>query len=479
LEEKRTQLPDEPILQKFDFEKEVNSHTSQNYKNNVALRFNIGEIWEQLKNNRNKYKKEKNPVQEVLKLFQNSGYGVLACLYLSTNNLMASNQITAQARVGAWMMVNALNGFAPITDGTAYNWDAIPLGQTFKDILKDNPEYVFNYDDSINSGLEMPEQRQQWIDKEFKKHLSSFFQISEDHYLVKKFDYELKTEYFKTKDNQTVETDLFTIYINSNAGNYIKGMSEYKIMLDEQEYDFNHQTDYLKARSYQSNDDLIKWYYEALKGGYSLPHIYCEDKIFKFSDGTQKALQFLKECERIVHPMGFSSKAFKMMKLVSRSQFLFLNESQLRNFETNENKLAELSKTFANKTFWEQYQHPEKVINENYWEYSKNHPTGIGFEILALNKKHKGSIQSVRQLIQEKILEGCQNFNAALTLDRGIQGLLSDELKDILASVIIFKKNADIELKNTLINSLDEPTLLVVSQENISTLEQIWIGEDD
>ncbi|MFM6204499.1 hypothetical protein, partial [Planktothrix sp.] len=286
--------------------------------------------------------------------------------------------------------------------------------------------------------------------------------------------YELKTEYFKTKDNQTVETDLFTIYINSNAGNYIKGMSESKIMLDEQEYDFNHQIDYLKARSYQSSDDLIKWYSEALKDGYSLPHIYSENKIFKFSDGTRKALQFLKECEKIVHPMGFSSKAFKMMKLVSRSQFLFLNESQLRNFETNENKLAELSKTFANRTFWELYQHPEKVINENYWEYSKNHFTGIGFEILALMKKHNGSIQSVRELIQEKILSGCKDFNAGLNLDRSVQNLLSDELKDILASVIILKKNEDIKLKNTLLNSLDEPTLLVVSRENISTLEQIW-----
>ncbi|MFM6205670.1 hypothetical protein, partial [Planktothrix sp.] len=132
-------------------------------------RFDIGAIWEQLKNNRNKYKKEKNPVQEVLKLFQNSGYGVLACLYLSTNNLMASNQITAQARVGAWMMVNSLNGFAPITDGTAFSWDNVPIGQAFKDILKINPEYVFNYDDSIKSGLHLPKDRQSWIDTKFKK----------------------------------------------------------------------------------------------------------------------------------------------------------------------------------------------------------------------------------------------------------------------------------------------------------------------
>ncbi len=479
LEEKRSQLPDEPILQKFDFDKEINSHTSQNYKNNVALRFDIGAIWEQLKNNRNKYKKEKNPVQEVLKLFQNSGYGVLACLYLSTNNLMASNQITAQARVGAWMMTNSLNGFAPITDGTAFCWDNIPIAQNFKDILKLNPEYVVKFDNSIKSGLDLPENRQNWIDTKFKKHLANFFQVDVTHNLIKKFDYELKTEYFKTKDSQTIETDLFTIYINSNAGNYIKGMSESKIMLDEQEYDFNHQTDYLKARSYQSNNELINWYSEALKDGYSLPHIYSENKIFKFSDGTQKALQFLKECERIVHPMGFSSNAFKMMKLISRSQFLFLNESQLRNFETNENKLTELSKTFANRTFWEQYQHPEKIINENYWEYSKNHPTGLGFEVLALMKKHNGNIKSVRELIQEKILEGCQNFNAGLNLDRSIQNLLNEELKDILASVIILKKNEDIKLKDTLLNSLDEPTLLVVSQENVSTLEQIWTSEDD
>ncbi|MFM6396563.1 MAG: hypothetical protein ACKPFF_07745, partial [Planktothrix sp.] len=207
---------------------------------------------------------------------------------------MASNQITAQARVGAWMMVNALNGNAPITDGTAFSWDNIPIGKTFKDILKVNPEYVFKFDNSIKSGLDLPKDRQNWIDIEFKKHLASFYQVNITHHLIKKFDYELKTEYFKTKDNQTVETDLFTIYINSNAGNYIKGMSESKVMLNEQEYDFNHQTDYLKARSYQSNDELIKWYSEALKDGYSLPHIYSKNKIFKFSDGTQKALQFLK-----------------------------------------------------------------------------------------------------------------------------------------------------------------------------------------
>ena len=479
LETKRASLPDEPILQKFDFDKEINSHTSQNYKNNVALRFDIGAIWTELKDNRNRYKKEKNPVQEVLKLFQNSGYGVLACLYLATNNLMASNQITAQARIGAWMMTNTLNGFAPITDGTGCSWDNIPIGQTFKDILKVNPEYVFKYDDTIKSGLALPENRQEWINNEFKKHMAKFYQVDVNHHLIQKFDYELKTENFETKEGEKVETDLFTIYVNSNSGNYIKGMGECKIMLNETEYDFIHQIDYLKARSYHANDDLIRWYSESLIDGYKLPTIYSENSILKFGDGTQKAIQYLKEVDRIVHPMGFSLKVFKMMKLISRSQFLFLNETQLRNFETNESKLAEISKLFSSKKFWDEFEHDEKIEGENYYEFSKSHSTGVGFELLALMNKYKGSIKSVRQLIQGKILEGCQNFNAGLNIDRTIDKVLNDDIKQVLATVIMLKKNEDTKLKNTLLNSLSEPTLLVVSRENVHTLNDVWSNEEE
>ncbi|PJE39032.1 MAG: hypothetical protein CUR32_13390 [Flavobacterium sp.] len=474
LEAKRASLPDEPILQKFDFDKEINSHTSQNYKNNVALRFDIGAIWSQLKDNRNRYKKEKNPVQEVLKLFGNSGYGVLACLYLATNNLMASNMITAQARVGAWLMTNSLNGFAPITDGTGYCWGTIPLRLIFKDVLKHNPEYLFKYDINLKSGLNIPENRQEWINTEFKKHMANFYQVDINHHLIQKFNYELKTENFETKEGKKIETDLFTIYINSNSGNYIKGMGECSIMLNETEYDFIHQIDYLKARSYHANDDLIRWYSESLINGYKLPTIYSENSILKFGDGTQKAIQYLKEVDRIVHPMGFSLKVFKMMKLISRSQFLFLNESQLRNFETNESKLAELSKLFSSKKFWDEFKHPEKVEGENYYEFSKSHSTGVGFELLALMNKYKGSIKSVRQLIQGKILEGCKDFNAGLHLDRTVDKVLNDDIKQVLATVIMLKKNEDTKLKNTLLDSLSEPTLLVVSRDNLHTLNDVW-----
>jgi hypothetical protein len=177
--------------------------------------------------------------------------------------------------------------------------------------------------------------------------------------------------------------------------------------------------------------------------------------------------------------MGMSMKIYKMMKLISRSQFLFLNETQLRNFETNEVKLAEISKIFANKKFWENYQHKDKITGVDYYNYSKTHSVGIGFEILALMKKHKGSIASVRQNIQEKILEGCQNFNAGLNIDRTIENLLTDEMKDIFANTIIAKKNADNELKTMLLNSINEPTVMTVTRDDIHTLESTWLNGDD
>ena len=71
-------------------------------------------------------------------------------------------------------------------------------------------------------------------------------------------------------------------------------------------------------------------------------------------------------------------------------------------------------------------------------------------------KKYKGSIKSIRQLIQGKILEDCQNFNAGLNIDRTVEKILNDDIKEVLATVIMKKQNEDIKLKNTLLESLKE-----------------------
>lgn len=473
-------LPSEQSKENFNPKEGIKEISGHYHKGNVCLRFFIGDYWQALASKRSKFKKAKNPVQEVYKLFSNSGYGVLACLFLATNNLVASNNITSRARVGAWMMINATNGMSVITDGCGLNNDTMPLGLKFKEILKSNPEYLFNYDESITSGLLDETVNQKWIDDNFKQHLAEFYQLEITHPLVNLFNYELKTEKFTDKSGQEIETTLFTKYYNTNAGNYVKGLSEGSLLIEETEYDFNSQESHIKARSFRGdNQDLLNWYTSSLQK-YESPLIYSETEVIKFGDGNQLAIKFLEEgINEVCHPMGFSKQNYKMMKLISRSQFLFLNESQLRNFETNENNLAELSKHIFNRQFWQGLKQSDidpynAILRENidYYQYARTHTVGIGFELLALTKKYKGSIKAVRELIYEKILEGCTDFNAKLNINRSFAN--AESFKYLLASVIILKKNAEEDLKALLVESVKEPTLLTVKSENIKTLKQLW-----
>ncbi|MFM7366736.1 MAG: hypothetical protein ACKO2Z_02800, partial [Sphaerospermopsis kisseleviana] len=88
--ELREELPDESYVETFNPKNGIKNIETQYYKNNVALKFDIGRFWRELKSKRSVYKKAKNPIQEIFKLVGNSGYGVLACLHLATNNLVAS-----------------------------------------------------------------------------------------------------------------------------------------------------------------------------------------------------------------------------------------------------------------------------------------------------------------------------------------------------------------------------------------------------
>ena len=62
---------------------------------------------------------------------------------------------------------------------------------------------------------------------------------------------------------------------------------------------------------------------------------------------------------------------------------------------------------------------------------------------------------------------------------RSIDKVLNDDIKEVLATVIMLKKNEDTKLKNTLLNSLGEPTQLVVSRDNVHTLDDVWNNEDE
>ena len=482
----KSNLPDESYIESFNSKSGIKNIELQYYKNNACLKFDIGKYWKELKSKRSEYKKAKNPVQEIFKLVGNSGYGVLACLHLATNNLVASNSITAGARCAAWLMTNCLNGFSPITDGTSFSWNNIPIGYKFKDLLLENNQYLFNYDSNIKSNMSDSDINN-WIDKgvmnqNFLNHLYSFYEVDKTHIPSNRYGFELKTERFNSFDNKSVESVFFSNYYNSNAGNYSKGLDDSILLIDNSDYDFNEQNNYIKARSFNGkNETLINWYINSIGKKYISPIIYSENKIMKFSDGNIMAIRLLEseKIESIAHPMGFSTKGYKMMKLISRSQFLFLNESQLKNFETNEIKLSELSNHIFDKKFWENLSSDDlkdfdiKLNHEiDYYKFSKTHSVGVGFELLALSRTHKGSIESVRNLIFDKILENCNDFNAGLNINRNFK--LADNFKYLLASVIVLKANAEYKLVECLKASANEPTILTLNKENIKTLSSIW-----
>ena len=197
--------------------------------------------------------------------------------------------------------------------------------------------------------------------------------------------------------------------------------------------------------------------------------------------GNRLAIQFLESdpnISEIAHPMGFTRKCYKLMKLITRSQFLFKNEKQLKNFETTNyyRKLDCVSKQLLTKAFWKnlKLEDLEKFgVNElnpkiDYYKFGKKHPNGIGFEIISLGTNNS-NIKSVRCLITDKIKLGKNNFNAALNIDRSVN--LARKFKLQFAALIVLKANEEERLKQLLIISIKEPTILTVSKENVVRLE--------
>ena len=481
----------EEYTEKFDPETGLLQINTIRAKNNVCLKFPIGEYYKQLKDKRSEYKKGGNPIQEIYKLFLNSGYGALACRHLPVNNLLAANQITASARATSWMMLVSLNGLQVITDGSTFSWQHIPIGRKFKDILEVNPNYLIDFDSNIQSGLSEADFSQSWIDKSFKQHLYSFFDVDENHIPANLYDFELKDEEFVDSKGESHKTVLFTEFHNTGSGNYSKGWSNSHILIDGTEYDFTDQHRPIKARSYKGEKpELLAWYIDSLENGYKFPKIDCQDEIIKFGEACKLAVKYLKDSSEIVFPIGLSQKKYKVMKLITRSQFLFQNEKQLRNFEgVNQlGKLDVLSKVPLGIKFWNKvtledlkpYGVTELKPECDYRKYNQKHPVGLGFELLCLNSKHNGSIVSVRNLIADKIASGTTNFNAALHVDRNL--FLASEFDNFFAALIVLRANAEIDLKNTLLASTDQPTAMTVNQENVKTLSEVmpgmWAGDE-
>lgn len=100
---------------------------------------------------------------------------------------------------------------------------------------------------------------------------------------------------------------------------------------------------------------------------------------------------------------------------------------------------------------------------------------GVGFELLAINNsnsRNTTSIHSVRNLIANSISKGVDNFDPALNLGRHLDS--AKDLKYLFAALIVLKANEEYYLKQRLINSVNEPTVLTVTKDNITVFEELF-----
>ena len=97
--------------------------------------------------------------------------------------------------------------------------------------------------------------------------------------------------------------------------------------------------------------------------------------------------------------------------------------------------------------------------------------------MLSLNNIYKGNITAVRNFIADKIKAGKNNFNTCLQIDRRLH--TAKKYKYLFAAIIVLKANAEEDLKQLLLNSNNEPTILTVNQERIVRLSEILSYSDE
>lgn len=460
---------------------------------NCCLVFPIGQYYQEIKKFREQMKAVKNPVQEIFKLILNSTYGILASLVMDVNNSVAANWITSCARAASWRMTNALNGLNPITDGTAINGNTIPFGMTFHEVLAKYPDYLEHYQPDIKNDVILSFKKEGDFNDMYIKHLESF--IGKSDWLTQMYSYALKDENGEFH---------YEKHYNTNAGNYVKSGKH---------------GDTFKCRSYRKTPELISWFKECCETNYTRHLIYADKSIVKLSQGSVDAIRILKDAEDVAnrgkslvkmpselanqiavtgicHPMGFSRHEVKVLKLISPSQFLTKDFRQLKILTALYEECKSISKILLPGTDWSRKLAIKKIETEfpiitsdgyldkveyredlDYAGYNKFNPVGLGFELLIWANRDFKCLNDVRNRIVELINnydsnDDQWNLREDLTWSRLVENLESNiYLKHFLASVIIAKLNYEIDYRQTLANSVNDPMARVQFLGDITTLK--------
>ena len=453
----------------FDMVEQINP-----CKSNATLRFPMSEYIKKLVEHRKKLKKAGNPIQEVFKLFINCIYGVLSSVDLPTNNGIAANYITGKCRGIAWLMHNFCNGFQVITDGCTFSVDNMAIGYKFKDLITQNPDYLQSFDPSVKCKFKKGQFSQDWIDKNFKKELLKFYNVDKLD-ILEGVNFELKTESIVDKKG-VVHNDIITFseFVNYGSGNYIKGFKDYAVSYKGSEFDINEQKSLCKFRGFRKDSNLTNFVFDMLKSDkYSGLYVSEENELIKFSDALKCVISLLKNPIDfdVAIPLSYLFKKYKSPKIITRSNFLFQNEVQLKNFETNESKLFNISERFFSEQDILDLLPEYPIVDLS--QLIKNYKCGVGFEALCTNK----SISQVRREIRQAINNGVSDFNAYFNLGRdafNIRSLVVDDMRDMLVKKIMAKLS--------LIESMrldDRYGVIKVNNSHIQTAKDILLGSTD
>ncbi len=249
----------------------------------------------------------------------NTAYGVFASPHLPTNNFVAANQVTAQARAEAFLMMQALNGMQVITDGCTYRADQIPA-VTFAECLRLQPDYPLKRAEAGGPIPFLPAEQIPDADAAFtdwyRAHVRRFFGAGgELDRLLNTHDMEHK----RTKGQVS-----FDLLLCDGAGNYVKAVEG---------PDGTPEPADTAMRSYgeEAKKKLIPWMVETYTSGTltALPPVVTDKDLLSLKKAFQKARAALETgVDRVRLPLGFDAGKVLNYRIVKASAFLFRDPAQ-------------------------------------------------------------------------------------------------------------------------------------------------------
>jgi hypothetical protein len=361
----------------------------------VALRFAIGDCAKRIAEFRRQAQVEHGKgsgADATWKLTANTMYGALTSVYFDSCNVVAGNQITAQARATAFAISQSLNAIQTITDGCTYRLDQVPAC-TFRECLRLQPDYpIRRADDSGIRFLDpttIPTDNDEAFTNWYREHVRRFFEVSDPKY-EKLFDLH-KLEHKKTGSTNSVVFDALAC---DGAGNYIK-------CSQDDEGNFGVEDAAMRAYGRESKEVLADW----LVRTYStdrltkLPPVTEDRVLLKFDEAMRSARKAIRQnIAEVVFPLGFQHRKVGNYRIIKPSMFVFQTPEQ-------RNTIVKQIEKFEQKT-------------------------GCGLEVLVLRRSYggrrQGSLEDLVREIYAFIQEGGRDLTKRANLTRGFA-----ELEDI------------------------------------------------